>query len=105
MTIHPILQRAFERGHALKIISGLNNFVLKLSFRVLALINLTPRSKVDRMCFLLAQDPPLFIKNYQVVLDVHKTNRKEVLGSERERFTGDYLVARFVLEHLRPGIA
>lgn len=26
MTMHPVLQRAFERGHALKIISGLNNF-------------------------------------------------------------------------------
>lgn len=26
MTIHPVLQRAFDRGHALKIISGLNNF-------------------------------------------------------------------------------
>lgn len=26
MTIHPILQRAFDQGHALKIISGLNNF-------------------------------------------------------------------------------
>jgi len=25
MTMHPVLQRAFERGHALKIISGLND--------------------------------------------------------------------------------
>jgi len=85
-------------------VGGLNDFVLDPLFCVLALINLTPRSKVERMCFLLAQDPPFFIKNYQVALDVHKTIRKETLSSERERFTGHYLVARFVLEHLRPGI-
>ena len=85
-------------------VSGLNDFVLELSFCVLALINLTPRSEVDRMCFCLAQDSPLLIKNHEVALDVHETIRKEALSSERERFTGHNLVARFVLEHLCPSI-
>lgn len=29
MTIHPQIQRAFEQGRSLKVISGLNNFDLK----------------------------------------------------------------------------